>query len=390
MRKFITTSIVICFVALAGCVSGSGDSNDGGQQTDNSGGSTSNSPGSTGGNTGNTGGSSGDTSGGSTGGGSGGGTSSGGSGTGVIYGSFANLYTGSGVGLNILNCSAPSTGNIVFSSAVFRLVNQTENNVDAAITLTPHASFASQFDQTFITINGAFQSDGAFKGNITTVFSLNGNFVAGGQGEIVIIVDEVSSTIDLTFVADTVQQTCNLSGGFFLSETADPGTDGSGGGTGGSNTGGDTGGSSGGGTGGSTGGTGGSSGGGVNTSAPGGTILIDYGQFGTLQMQSSDFPADSGSFEMTTVQYTNSGGFETFSWSNTQDATVNIYPSFFGSNGSTFSNTTFNSTNGRSYSCQCVPTVDLINNEVIFSNLVLNATMTPNATITINGVVSYP
>jgi len=377
VKKFIIASVMFVVFALTGCLNGSSDGGGDSQQQTNTGGSSSNSPGGTGG-SGSGDGGSGD----STGGGTGGGTGSSGGSSGTIYGTFASLYTGSSVFLNILNCTAPTSGGIIFQSAVFRPVNQTGNNVDAAITLKPHPSFASQFDQLFVTANGAFLENGSFNANITTIFSLAGNVVARGQGSIDVTFDNTGSVISVDFVPDTIQQTCNLSGSFFLTETPDTG----GGGTsGGGSTGGD---GSGGGT--SGGGTGGSSGGGTSTSSPGGTILIDYGQFGTLQMQSSAFPADDGTFEMTTVQYTNSAGFETFSWASTQGATVNIYPSMTDINGDVFSNTTFNSSNDRSYACRCIPVIDLINNEVVFSNLVLTATKTPGATVTIDGVVSYP
>ena len=220
MKKLCYASVIFCSIIVAGCMSGSND--DGGesqQQTDTGGGTPNNSPGGTngtGGTDGSGGSSGGSTDGGTTGGGSTDGGSSGGSAT--VYGSFASLYTGSGVDLNILNCSLPPS--VVFSSAVFRLVNQTDNNVDAAITLTPHQAFASQFNQTFITVNGAFKSDGSFGGNITSVFSLDGNVVASSQGTVTITVDDVASTISLDFVPDTNQTTCNLSGGFFLSKIA--------------------------------------------------------------------------------------------------------------------------------------------------------------------------
>ena len=138
--------VVAFLVFVTGCMSGSGDS--GGDSGGDTGGDTSGTPGGTSG--GDTGGgdTGGGTGGGDTGGGTGGGTGgdTGGGGTGggsvTIYGTFANLYTNdTNVNLNVVSCLDPASGGKLFSSVTFRSVNQVNNNVDAAITLTPTAAY---------------------------------------------------------------------------------------------------------------------------------------------------------------------------------------------------------------------------------------------------------
>ena len=387
--------VVAILVFVTGCMSGSGDS--GGNSGGDAGGDTSGTPGGTSG--GDTGGgdTGGGTGGGDTGGGTGGGTGgdTGGGGTGggsvTIYGTFANLYTNdTNVNLNVVSCLDPASGGKLFSSVTFRSVNQVNNNVDAAITLTPTAAYLSQFDQIFITVTGVFQSDGSFNGSLSTIYSLNGVIVNQSTGNVIINV--IGNIISLDFTVDSLASACGLTGGMFLTEMSDPGGSGgdTGGGTGGGGGvkpvaiivvgtgGGDTGGGTGGGD------TGGGTGGGTGFI---GTHIDVFGQFGSLEMISTDYPEDNGSFEMTRSVLATIPGFEAYAWTNAvEEININV---FFGGDDVNPNRTTLNSSNGRSYFCFCFPTVDLVNNEVTFSNMVLETgSNIPPETITINGVVS--
>jgi hypothetical protein len=207
---------------------------------------------------------------------------------------------------------------------------------------------------------------------------LNGQLIDRTQGTFDIAVFP-DATLAINVVEDSDPLACHVGGGIYLQQTTDTGTGGGTGtgGTGGS--GGDTGGSTGGDTGGGSGGTGGSGSGTVTAG-----LVIANGQFGSLQMQSLEFPEDNGTFEMTTVQFVNIAGNEMFAWTNAQQATINIY---FGLDNS---NTTLDSSNSREYLCDCFPTVDLINNQVFFDNVVLMKTSSPTGSITINGTLTFP
>ncbi|WP_455221375.1 hypothetical protein [Kaarinaea lacus] len=346
-----------------------------GSGSDGSGG-TSNSPGtdtgsgSSGGSTDggtNTGGSSGDS-----GGGSSGGTTPG------TFGTLASLYTAQNERLNVNNCNMLANGSVNFPQAVFRLIGQAGNDINAVITLTPDSQFLNQFNQVVITLQGAFTAQDTIEGSYSALSTLNGDLIDRTQGTFDITVI-LGTTLSINFVEDSDAQACHISGGMYLEETTDPGA---GSGTGGGSSGG-TGGDTGGGTGGSSGGdSGGGTGGSGDVVTAG--FVSSTGQFGSLQMQSQEFPEDSGTFEMTTVQFVNIPGNEMFAWTNDQQTTVNIY---FGLDNS---NTTLDSTNSRDYLCDCFPTVDLINNQVFFNNVVLMKTSSPTGSITLNGTLTFP
>ena len=390
---FVTFIIVML---LIGCT---GSADDGtGQQTVNTGdtnnnadgggdsGGTNNSPG-TGGSSG-----SGDTSGGgSTGGsadsGSGGdGATGGGSSS---PGTLASLYRAPNQRLNINNCNMLANGSVNFSEVVLRLIGQAGNDINAVITLTPDSQFLAQFDQVVLTLQGAFTGSDTVGGSFSALSTINGEVVDRTQGTFdITVILGVTLLVELT--ADSDASTCHISGAMYLDEFTDPGTGGGDtGGSGGGDTGGGTGGDTGGGTGGNTGGgSGGDTGGGTGGSGSDSTVtaglVIANGQFGSLQMQSQEFPEDNGSFAMTTMQFVNIAGNEMFAWTNDQESTINIY---FGLDNS---NTTLDSSNSREYLCDCFPTVDLINNQVFFNNIVLTKPSLPTGSITINGTLTFP
>jgi len=378
--------LVVLTLLLVGCSSGSDNSGGGqviedtGNNPDNNGGSTSNNPGgNTGSDTGDTGtgGSNGTDGSGSTGGdgtNTGGDTGGGGSsgGTNPGFATLSSLYTAQNERVNVHNCNMvlmePNAA-VSFSEIVFRLVGQSGGDVNAVTTLTtPNTQFLPQFDQILLSLNGAFDSNGVVSGSYSVLSTLNGQAVDRTTGifTIEIFQDTIMLlTLDVDSNFDT--QNCHITGSMYLNETADPGTS--------NGSGGDTGGGSGGDTGGGTGGNSGSVAAGSVTAT---------GQFGSLQMQSQEFPEDDGTFDMTTVLFVNSPGNEILGWTNDQEATVNIYL------GLDRSNTTYNSTNSRSYACDCFPVVDLINNQVIFSNLVLLKGSSPTGSITLNGTLTFP
>lgn len=306
---------------------------------------------------------------GDTGGSSGGGTAPG------TLGTLASLYTAQNERLNINNCNMLANASVNFSQVVFRLIGQAGNDINAVITFTPDSQYLAQFDQVVLTLQGAFTAQDTILGSFSAVSTLNGLLIDRTQGTFDIAVFP-DATLAISFVEDSNAQACHVSGGISLRETADTGTGTGTGGTGGS--GGDTGGSTGGSTGGGTGGTGGSG----DTVTAG--LVIAHGQFGSLQMQSQEFPEDNGTFEMTTVQFVNIPGNEMFAWTNDQQATINVY---FGLDNS---NTTLDSPNSREYLCDCFPTVDLINNQVFFDNVVLMKTSSPTGSIIINGTLTFP
>ncbi|MCI0507300.1 MAG: hypothetical protein L0Z73_14485 [Gammaproteobacteria bacterium] len=386
MKKFLNASVsrflIITVIAmLTGC-SGSTDGNSGqqavntGDNTSNSGGDTSNSPGTGTGNT-DSGGTSGDgSSGGGTDGGTGGGSGGGGSSPGT-FGTLASLYTAQNERLNAHNCNMLANGSLVFAQSVFRLIGQAGNDVNAVVTLTPDSQFLAQFDQIIITLQGAFTSQANVEGSYSAVATLNGQLVDRTQGSLIISL--MSDTVLLiNFTEDSNLQSCHLSGAMYLDETTDTG-----------NGGGDSGSGSGS-TGGGTGGSGGDTGGGTSGDGTGGTgtvtagMVVANGQFGSLQMQSAEFPADNGAFEMTTVLFVNMQGNEMFAWTNEQQTTVNIYM------GLDNSNTTLNSVNNQEYLCDCFPTVDLVNNQVFFNNVVLYKTTSPTGSMIVNGTLTFP
>jgi len=379
VKTLLNASIVVLTLLLFGCTSGADNSGgqpieDTGGNSNNDGGSTSNSPGNdTGGSSTGDSGTGGSNSGGdsgSTGGDTGGGGSSGGTNPG--FGSLSSLYSTQNERVNVHNCNMvlmePNAA-VSFAEVVFRLISQSGNDVNAIVTLTtPDSQFLPQFDQVLLGLNGTFDSNGIVSGSYSVLSTLNGQAVDRTEGLFTIeIFQNTTLLITLDVDANFDTQNCHITGSMYLNETADPGT-GSGGNTGGgTGSGGDTGG-----------GTGGNSG-----SAAAGSVTAT-GQFGSLQMQSQEFPEDDGTFDMTTVLFVNSPGNEILGWTNDQEATVNIYL------GLDRSNTTYNSTNRRSYSCDCFPAVDLINNQVIFSNLVLLKGSSPTGSITVNGTLTFP
>jgi hypothetical protein len=382
---FVTFIIVML---LVGCT-GSTD-NGTGQQTVNTGDSNNTGGGGDSGGTNNSPGTgSGDTSGGgSTGGsadsGSGGDGATGGGST--SPGTLANLYRAPNQRLNINNCNMLANGSVNFSEVVLRLIGQSGNDINAVITLTPDSQFLAQFDQVVLTLQGAFTGSDTVGGSFSALSTINGEVVDRTQGTFdITVILGVTLLVELT--ADSDASACHISGAMYLDEFTDPGTGGgdTGGGSGGGDTGGGTGGDTGGGTGGDTsGGTGGGTGGSGSDSTVTAGLVIANGQFGSLQMQSQEFPEDNGSFEMTTVQFVNIAGNEMFAWSNDQQSTINIY---FGLDNS---NTTLDSSNSREYLCDCFPTVDLINNQVFFNNIVLTKPSSPTGSITINGTLTFP
>jgi hypothetical protein len=220
-------------------------------------------------------------------------------------------------------------------------------------------------------LQGAFTSQANVEGSYSAVSTLNGQLVDRTQGSLIISL--MSDTVLLiNFIEDTNLQSCHVSGAMYLDETTDTG-----GGSGG-----DSGGNTGGGTGGSGGGASGDGTGSTGTVTAG--MVVADGQFGSLQMQSAEFPADNGTFEMTTVLFVNMPGNEMFAWTNEQQTTVNIYM------GLDNSNTTLNSLNQLEYLCDCFPTVDLVNNRVFFNNVVLHKITSPTGSITINGTLTFP
>ncbi|WP_455366968.1 hypothetical protein [Kaarinaea lacus] len=254
---------------------------------------------------------------------------------------------------------------------MLRLIGQSGNDINAVIDLTPADQFLSLFDQVVLTMQGAFIAPDTVEGSFSALSTLSGQVVDRTQGTFVAV--KFGATLAINVTADSDVSACHISGPLYLDEYNEAGT---GGGTGG-----DTGGGTGGGTGGDTGGGTGGSGSGTTVTAG---LVIAYGQFGTLQMQSQEFPEDSGTFEMTEVQFVNYAGNEMFAWSNDQQETINIY---FGLDNS---NTTLDTTNSREYLCDCFPTVDLINNQVTFNNVVLMKTTVPTGSITINGTLTFP
>ena len=389
---------LIIVMLLIGCT---GSADDGtGQQTVNTGDTNNNADGGGGGDSGGTNNSpgtgsngSGDTSGGDgTGGsadsGSGSDGATGGAGS-TSPGTLANLYRAPNQRLNINNCNMLANGSINFSDVVLRLIGQAGSDINAVITLTPDSQFLAQFDQVVLTLQGAFTASDTVGGSFSALSTINGEVVDRTQGTFdITVILGVTLLVELT--ADSDAAACHISGAMYLDEFTDTGTGGgdTGGGSGGGDTGGGTGGDTGGGTGGTGGGTGGGTDGGTGGSGSDSTVtaglVIANGQFGTLQMQSQEFPEDNGSFEMTTVQFVNIAGNEMFAWSNEQQSTINIY---FGLDNS---NTTLDSSNSREYLCDCFPTVDLVNNQVFFNNIVLTKPSSPTGSITINGTLTFP
>jgi len=332
--------------------SSSGGTTDGGTNTGGTGGTGTGGTG-TGGSTGDSGGS------------SGGGTAPG------TFGTLANLYTAQNERLNVNNCNMLDVGSVNFFQVVFRLIGQAGNDINAVITLTPDSQYLAQFDQVVLTLQGAFTAQDTILGSFSAVSTLNGQLIDRTQGTFDIAVFP-DATLAINVVEDSDSQACHVSGGIYLQQATDTGT---GGGT-------DTGSGGSGGTGGGTGGGSGGTGGSGDMVTAG--LVIANGQFGSLQMQSQEFPEDNGTFEMTTVQFVNIVGNEMFAWTNAQQATINIY---FGLDNS---NTTLDSPNSREYLCDCFPTVDLINNQVFFDNVVLMKTSSPTGSITINGTLTLP
>ncbi|WP_455219715.1 hypothetical protein [Kaarinaea lacus] len=390
MKTLLNASILVFALLLVGCSGGSdgggGQPGAGAGDDTTAGDSTSNSPGSnTGGTNNNTGGSdsgtstdgSGNTDGGTNNGGStnGGGDSGGGADPGTAFATLANLYTAENIRLNFNNCNVLANGSVNFSQAVFRLIAQSGDQVSAVLSLTPDSQFIAQFDQTVINLTGTFTGENSVAGSFSALSTLNGVVVDRAQSTFTFSL-VLGTTLLINLDPDSDPQACHISGGFDLNETTDPGT---GGDTGGGSGGGDTGGGGDSGSGTGSGGTGGNTGGGST-----GGLIIATGQFGSLQMLSQEFPEDNGTFEMTTVQFVNIPGNEMFAWTNAQQVTANFY---FGLDND---NTTLNSVNSRAYSCNCFPAVDLINNQVVFSNLVLTKNTIPTGSITLNGTLTFP
>ena len=386
LRAIAFTFLIV--LTLAGCMSGSSGGDDTGQtdtsaSTGGSGGGSSSGGDSGTGSGGDSGSVPGDSSGspGDTG---GGGTSGGG--TETIYGTFANLYTDNTGNLDLLNCSNPSSQNFNISSIAFGLFEQVGNNVEAAITIVPGNQ--DQFDQAFLRVSGAFTSEGSFSGSASIVYSLN-TVILEDNSVTNIAISLIGETIIVTFSVNAELPSCGLNGILVLSVPVDSGNTGGGdtGGTGGDTGGGTgTGGTGGGDTGGDTGGgdTGGGTGTGTGGSTGGdsGTWIEAVGQFGSVQMQSVEFPDDNGTFEMTTAALMVVPGLEGYVWTNVEETTVSV---FFESGNS---HTQYNSANGRRYHCNCFPTVDLINNQVIFNNLEVFKPTSPTGSLIINGTLA--
>ncbi len=383
-RKFISivhTTLAIVFIfMLVGC-SGSGDSG-GGTQQDDTGGNTVNAPGSgdtaTGGDSSGSGSNSGGTgtgtgtdgSGTGTGGTGTGGTTGGDTSGGGTLGSLAALYVNTGnIDLAVTDCtSLPAS--LIFTQAVFALINQSGNSINAAITLSPSSTATTTLDQMVLTLSGQFTNTDTVTGTFTAISSLNNQVVAQSQGDFIIVV--TGAIISVELVRDNTKPDCSLSGGMLLDEDTSSagGTGGTGGGTGGT---GGTGGDTGGGTGGTGGGTGGSGGSGDIL------IITEEGDFGSLQFQSTVSADDAQQFNTTSATFLRIPDGDFFVWSNGNDVAVQV--------NLISGNSVVNAISGKDYSCVCFPLIDLATRQVTFNNFTLTKV---GDSLTLNGTLTIP